>query len=44
VLLVEWDSVEAHQAFRDSDRFPHWRALIAPHFATAPAVEHVTEV
>lgn len=44
VLLVEWDSVEAHQAFRDSDRFPQWRALIGPHFATAPHVEHFTDL
>ena len=44
VLLVEWDSVEAHQGFRDSDRFPAWRALIGPHFASPPAVEHVADV
>lgn len=44
VLLVEWDSVEAHQAFRDSDRFPQWRALVGPHFAGPPHVEHFTDV
>lgn len=44
VLLVEWDAVEAHQAFRDSDRFPAWRALIGPHFAAAPDVEHWEDV
>lgn len=44
VLLVEWDSVEAHQAFRDSERFPQWRALIGPHFASPPAVEHFGDV
>ncbi|MCW2613801.1 MAG: Antibiotic biosynthesis monooxygenase [Frankiales bacterium] len=44
VLLVEWDSVEAHQAFRDSDRFPQWRALIGPHFATPPHAEHFTDL
>jgi heme-degrading monooxygenase HmoA len=44
VLLVEWDSVEAHQGFRDSDRFPRWRALIGPHFATPPIVEHAVDV
>lgn len=44
VLLVEWDSVEAHQAFRDSDRFPQWRALVGPHFAAPPHVEHFTDV
>ena len=44
VLLVEWDSVEAHQVFRDSDRFPQWRGLIGPHFAQPPHVEHFTDV
>ena len=44
VLLVEWDSVEAHQVFRDSDRFGQWRALIGPHLAAAPHVEHFTDV
>lgn len=44
VLLVEWDAVADHQAFRDSDRFPQWRALIGPHFATPPHVEHFTDL
>lgn len=44
VLLVEWDSVAAHQSFRDSDRYPQWRALISPHFAAPPAVEHVADI
>lgn len=44
VLLVEWDSVEAHQVFRDSDRFGQWRALIGPHFAQPPHVEHFADV
>lgn len=43
VLLVEWDSVEAHHTnFRASDRFPAWRQLIGPYFATPPRVEHFT--
>ena len=44
VLLVEWDSVEAHQAFRTSERFGQWRALIGPHFAAPPHVEHFTDL
>jgi heme-degrading monooxygenase HmoA len=45
VLLVEWESVEAHeQNFRASERFPEWRAHIGPHFAAPPVVEHFTEV
>ena len=44
VLLVEWDSVAAHQAFRDSDRYPTWRAGIAEYFAEQPRVEHFADV
>lgn len=45
VLLVEWDSVEAHEVnFRGTDRFTRWRALIGPHFAGPPVVEHFTDL
>lgn len=45
VLLVEWDSVQAHeQNFRGTDRFDTWRAAIGPHFASPPRVEHVQPV
>lgn len=45
VLLVEWDSVEAHvQNFRETDRFPQWRGLIGPYFAGPPLVEHYLDV
>ncbi|MDP9435342.1 MAG: antibiotic biosynthesis monooxygenase [Actinomycetota bacterium] len=44
VLLAEWDSVDAHQVFRDSERFPQWRGLIGPHFAQPPHVEHFADV
>jgi len=45
VLLVEWESVEAHERnFRQSERFGQWRAAIGPHFAGPPHVEHFTEV
>jgi heme-degrading monooxygenase HmoA len=45
VLLVEWDSVEAHlDNFRATDRFAQWRALIGPFFDGAPRVEHFTDV
>jgi heme-degrading monooxygenase HmoA len=44
VLLVEWDSVEAHDVFRASDGFVRWRALIGPHFAGPPHVEHFADV
>jgi heme-degrading monooxygenase HmoA len=44
VLQVEWESVEAHEAFRASGAFPVWRGLIGPHFANPPHVEHFTDV
>jgi heme-degrading monooxygenase HmoA len=45
VLLVEWDSREAHlDNFRATDRFTTWRGLIGPYFASPPVVEHFTDV
>ena len=45
VLLVEWDSVEAHEKnFRGTERFTRWRALIGGHFAKPPLVEHYVDV
>jgi heme-degrading monooxygenase HmoA len=40
VLLCEWDSIEAHEAFRASNAFPKWRAHVGPHFDGAPRIEH----
>jgi heme-degrading monooxygenase HmoA len=44
VLLVEWDSIDAHEGFRNSDRFGVWRGGIGPHFANPPQVEHFSDV
>jgi heme-degrading monooxygenase HmoA len=45
VLLVEWDSVAAHEEnFRATERFGRWRGLIGPHFAQPPHVEHFVDV
>jgi heme-degrading monooxygenase HmoA len=45
VLLVEWDSVEAHlDNFRNTERWVQWRRLIGGHFAKPPLVEHFTDV
>ena len=44
VLMVEWDSVAAHQDFRDSPEFAQWRGFIGPHFAQPPHVEHFEDV
>lgn len=44
VLLVEWESVAAHEAFRAGDGFARWRAAIGPHFAGPPLVEHYRDI
>jgi heme-degrading monooxygenase HmoA len=45
VLLVEWDSVDAHiENFRASERFTTWRGLIGPYFDGAPTVEHFEDL
>jgi heme-degrading monooxygenase HmoA len=45
VLLVQWDSVAAHEEnFRGTERFDAWRALIGPFFAEPPLVEHFIDV
>lgn len=45
VLLVEWESVEAHlKNFRESERFPAWRSRIGAYFAGPPHVEHFVDV
>lgn len=44
VLLAEWESLQAHQAFRDSDRFAIWRGGIGEYFAQPPHVEHYTDL
>ena len=45
VLLVEWDSLDAHEVnFRGSDGFVTWRRALSPFFAADPQVEHVEDV
>ncbi len=45
VLIVEWDSLEAHTVgFRQSPAFAEWRAMIGPFFERAPHVEHFNPV
>lgn len=45
VLLVEWESLEAHtQGFRSSPAFTAWRGEVGPHFDGAPVVEHLQDV
>jgi heme-degrading monooxygenase HmoA len=45
VLLVEWDSVAAHEEnFRATDRYGQWRGAIGPFFDGPPNVEHFADV
>ncbi len=45
VLLIEWDTVEAHTVgFRESENFTRWRAIVGPFFDGPPTVEHVEEL
>ncbi|MEI7746286.1 MAG: antibiotic biosynthesis monooxygenase family protein [Actinomycetota bacterium] len=45
VLLVEWDSVDAHQVgFRGTPAYEQWRALLHHHYEPMPVVEHYTTV
>lgn len=45
VLLVEWESVAAHEEnFRATERFESWRGAIGPFFAGPPRVEHFADV
>jgi quinol monooxygenase YgiN len=43
-LLVQWDSVDAHMAFRETPAFQEWRALAGPFFLAPPSVIHSNEV
>jgi len=41
VLLVEWDSVEAHEeGFRRSPGFEEWRRLLHGFYPSRPTVQH----
>lgn len=44
-LVVGWATVENHMVdFRESPAFQEWRALVGPHFAAPPRVEHAAVV
>jgi heme-degrading monooxygenase HmoA len=45
VLLIEWDSLEAHTVgFRESENFARWRSVVGPFFDGTPRVEHFDDV
>jgi heme-degrading monooxygenase HmoA len=42
LLVVEWETLDNHLVdFRESEDFQAWRALVTPHLAGPPSVEHV---
>ncbi len=44
-LHIKWDTLENHTVdFRESSDFQEWRALVGPHFASPPEVEHTNTV
>ena len=44
-LVIEWETLENHTVdFRESADFQEWRALVGPHFASPPDVEHTQTV
>ena len=44
-LMVKWETLENHTVdFRGSENFAEWRALVGPHFAAPPEVEHTDTV
>lgn len=45
LLLVEWDSIEAHtEGFRGSEEYAQWRALLHHFYDPFPVVEHFLQV
>jgi heme-degrading monooxygenase HmoA len=45
VLVVEWESVEAHEVgFRGSEAYQQWRSLLHHFYVTPANVEHFTVI
>jgi heme-degrading monooxygenase HmoA len=43
LLLVRWESIEAHLAFRETELFQAWRALTHHFYTETPSVTHFHE-
>jgi heme-degrading monooxygenase HmoA len=45
ILQIFWETLEDHTVhFRGGPLFTEWRAIVGPHFAVPPVVEHFTLV
>ena len=40
LFMVEWDSVEAHDAAKESESFLRFRQIAGPFFGTSGSMEH----
>ena len=41
LFTIRWETLDDHvEGFRGGELFAQWRALIGPHFASPPVVEH----
>ena len=43
LLLIRWESVEAHMAWRETEDFQRWRELTHPFYVERPIVTHFHE-
>ena len=43
LLLIRWESIEAHMAWRETEDFQRWRELTHPFYAEQPTVTHFHE-
>ena len=43
LLLIRWETIEAHMAWRETDDFQRWRELTHPFYAERPVVTHFHE-
>lgn len=42
LLMIYWETLEDHTvAFRGSEAFPQWRAIVGAFFVQPPVVEHL---
>jgi heme-degrading monooxygenase HmoA len=43
LLLIRWESIEAHMAWRETEDFQRWRELTHPFYVERPVVTHFHE-
>jgi heme-degrading monooxygenase HmoA len=43
LLLIRWESIEAHMAWRDTEDFQRWRELTHQFYVERPVVTHFHE-